>query len=100
MSLLLDDNAFERGHQAFLTYMREHSKWRAPFTSYQHDFLVDDEIGYKYAAHYHATAVLQRKRWRNWRKTPGKIIMAVVQACAPKVGRNLLEHRWGGSYEV
>jgi hypothetical protein len=100
MSLKIDDAAFARGHEAFLAYMQQKSRFGAPFTSFHHDFLASDELEYKYAAHLSGTEALQSRRWSAWRKTPGKILEAVSQACSQKSSRNLLEHRWGGSYEA
>jgi len=100
VSLRIDETAFARGHEAFLAYMHARSGRGARFTSFQHDFLCRDEIDYKYKVFCDATAVLQPDRWRSWRKTPGKILKAVREACRPKVSRNLLQHRWGGSYKA
>lgn len=64
-------------------------------SGFDHPFLIDTEISYKWRAYRDARDVLQLDRWDSWRRNPGKILNAVKSACLPRVTSNLLEHRWG-----
>ena len=44
----IDITKFNMGHEAFMMHMQNRSNG-IPFTSFQHPFLVKDEIAYKWA---------------------------------------------------
>jgi len=81
-------------HQTFLDHMKQNSKG-VPFTSFQHPFLIDDEIAYKWETYSRAKKVLRLDKWDDWREMTGQIISAVTDACHSSVSENLLEHRYG-----
>lgn len=88
-------------HDAFLARMLE--KGGTPFVSFNHPFLVDDEIEYKQTVYYCARGVLDLKTWKQKDIGSGKILEAMRGACAPSVSQNLLEHKYGndnGSYKA
>lgn len=92
---------FEPLHDAFLARMLE--KGGTPFVSFNHPFLVADEIEYKQRVYYRARDVLELETWKEKDIGSGKILNAMRGACAPAVSRNLLEHKYGndnGSYKA
>src|SRR5688500_5232805 len=94
MPVQVDPIQFETAHQAFLAHMLKQGG--KPFTSFNNEFLWNDEIAYKIRIHQEASEALHLAQWPHWRKHRGKIFQAVTQACSPRISRNLLEHRYGG----
>ncbi|HBB88971.1 MAG TPA: hypothetical protein DC047_15300 [Blastocatellia bacterium] len=94
MPLAINEAAFESCHQAFLAYVQEKAGGE-PFTNFQHPFLVDDEISYKWAAYRSGRDALALAKWNNWKPGDGRIIEAVKAACAPSIGANWLTRRFG-----
>lgn len=94
MAVCIDNERFAISHEVFKRYML-HRSGGVPFTSFQHPFLVDDEIAYKWGVYDSAKRALSLSKWEQWKRTPGKIIEAVKAACRPNVSANLLEHRYG-----
>lgn len=97
MTMHIDDVQFRRAHTAFERYMLSYSlRPGISFRNFQHPFLVEDEIRYKWGVFDRATDILSRPKWTEWRsKTPAKIVDVVKAACQPSVTKNLLEHRFG-----
>src|SRR4051794_35521546 len=85
---------FVVGHKAFLDYVLKESGG-IPFTSFNHPFLVADEIAYKWRIYSEANEVLSVHKWKGWKLGSGQILRAVQTACNPSISRNLLEHRYG-----
>lgn len=85
---------FVVGHKAFLEYMLEKSAG-IPFTSFNHPFLMTEEIAYKWRIYSEANEVLSRNKWKVWKPGSGQILRAVQTACNPSISGNLLEHRYG-----
>ena len=52
MGITLDRQRFETAHRAFETFLFEKSG--IPFTHFQHPFLIDDEISYKWKVYRNA----------------------------------------------
>lgn len=94
MPLYVSNEKFERAHRAFKQHMLRESGG-IPFTNFQHPFLVKTEIEYKWEIYSRARHVLNLGSWKQWKKTRGKILHAVKEACLPGVSMNLLEHRYG-----
>lgn len=94
MSIHIAPGKFEDGHKKFLQHMLSQLNG-IPFTNFQHQFLVEDEIDYKKIIYGKAKGELSLKEWKKWLKTPGNIIKATKAACAPNVSKNLLYHRKG-----
>jgi hypothetical protein len=85
---------FRIGHEAFLEHMCRKSNG-VSFTSFNHPFLIDDEIAYKWKVYTDAKDALSLHKWQKWRPGSGKILEATKAACASSVCANLLEHRFG-----
>jgi hypothetical protein len=94
MPLAIDEAKFDSCHEQFLAYMQEKAQGE-PFTSFQHPFLVDDEISYKWAAYRNGRDALALAKWNSWKPGDGRIIEAVKAACAPLIGANWLTRRYG-----
>jgi hypothetical protein len=94
MAICVNNERFAISHEVFKRYML-HRSGGVPFTSFQHPFLVDDEIAYKWGVYDSAKRALSLSKWEQWKRTPGRIIEAVKAACRPNVSANLLEHRYG-----
>lgn len=94
MALAINEAAFESCHQAFLAYVQQKAGGE-PFTNFQHPFLVDDEISYKWAAYRNGRDALALSRWHQWKPGQGRIIEAVKAACGPSIGANWLTRRYG-----
>ncbi len=92
MPLNIDEERFQIAHEAFEKF-EERMSGGIPFTNFQHPFLVDDETAYKWKVYTDATSALDLRKWKKWKKTPGRIIQATKQAC--RASSNLLEHRYG-----
>ena len=90
----IDPAKFAIAHEAFLRLMETRSNG-IPFVSFQHPFLIDKEIAYKWKVYADAKDVLQLSKWAKWTATPGKILDAVKNACKPTISQNLLEHKYG-----
>jgi hypothetical protein len=74
-----------------------------PFTSFNHRFIMEDELAYKLGALEKGRKCLRLDKWPNWKSKTGKILNSMRQACKPDVSRNLLEHKYGelkGSYSA
>lgn len=95
MPLTVNEAAFESCHENFLAYMQEKANGEA-FTNFQHPFLVDDEVSYKWTAYRNGRDALSLDKWHRWKAGDGRTIQAVKDACLlPGVGANWLEHRFG-----
>jgi len=90
----IDPVKFAIAHEAFLQRMEAKSNG-IPFVNFQHPFLIDDEIAYKWKVYADAKNVLQLSKWAKWQSTPGKILELVKDACKPNISQNLLEHKYG-----
>jgi hypothetical protein len=99
----MDDLRFHLAHQAFLRHMQANARNGEPFTSFEHSFLLEDEINFKRTAIALGRRALQLQHWQQWRSETGNILQAVKEACKQESSENLLEHRWGtqgGSYKA
>ena len=95
MSIHIVEEKFVIAHEVFSRYMFQKSDG-VPFTDFQHPFLIDDEIAYKWGVYNTAKRILDLQKWARWKaKSPGKIVEAVKGACKSSVSENLLEHRYG-----
>lgn len=94
MPISVSNEKFEVAHHFFTQYVLSQSKG-VPFTDFQHPFLVDDEIAFKWRIYSNAKKVLCLNKWKQWIKSPGEIIRATRQACLQSASENLLEHRYG-----
>lgn len=90
----IDPVKFAIAHEAFLQRMEAKSNG-IPFVNFQHPFLIDDEIAYKWKVYADAKDILQLSKWAKWKATPGKILDSVKDACKPTISQNLLEHKYG-----
>jgi hypothetical protein len=90
----IDPVKFAIAHEAFLQRMEAKSNG-IPFVNFQHPFLIDDEIAYKWKVYADAKDILQLSKWAKWKATPGKILDLVKDACKPTISQNLLEHKYG-----
>ncbi|MCL5952135.1 MAG: DUF3883 domain-containing protein [Chloroflexi bacterium] len=94
MGITIDDDRFERAHQAFRQYMAQ--RWKGvPFNNFQNPFLINDEISYKWKVYRNGSDALQLEKWKGWRKRPGAIIAATKAACDKRASENLLVHQFG-----
>lgn len=93
MSVKIDYTRFDKAHRVFEEYMLKKSG--VPFTNFQHPFLIDDEISYKWRVYRNAQDELSLHKWSKWLHTPGQILQAAKNACHSKVSANILEHRYG-----
>lgn len=89
-----DNDRYVYAHKLFLDYMYKKSGG-INFTNFNHPFLRDDEIKYKWRVYADASDTIAFNNWGNWRHTCGRILEAVRSACKPAISRNLLEHRYG-----
>lgn len=94
MQIEIDPAKFASAHEAFLHHAEMKSNGM-PFVNFQHEFLVNTEIAYKWKIYADAKDILQLSKWSKWRSTSGKILQAVKGACVPTVSQNLLEHKYG-----
>lgn len=95
MPLAINAAAFESCHENFLDFMQQNANGE-PFTNFQHPFLVDDEVSYKWTAYRNGRDALSLNKWHQWKAGDGRTIQAVKNACLlPGVGANWLEHRFG-----
>ena len=85
---------FAIAHEAFLKHMENKSNG-IPFVNFQHPFLIDNEIAYKWKVYAGAKEILQLPKWAKWQATPGKILESVKDACKPNISQNILEHKYG-----
>lgn len=79
MPLAIDETAFESCHRAFLAHVQEKAGGE-PFTNFQHPFLVDDEMSYKWAAYRSGRDALALTKRRQWTPGDGRIIQAAKAA--------------------
>ncbi len=93
MTLKIDLEKFKRAHRAFQEYMLKRSG--VPFSSFEHPFLVDTEIAYKWKVYQEAKNALNLPKWESWKRQSGRILQSVRNACHPKISANILEHRYG-----
>lgn len=93
---MIENDKFNQAHSAFLFYVTEQTGG-IPFSSFEHPYLIDEEIAYKWAAYDDARKILNTSNWNSWQKRPGEIIKVMQEACQTRVSRNLLEQRYGGS---
>ena len=92
MPIQIDAAKFQAAHEMFMEHMCR--SWDGvPFTDFQHPFLMVDETEYKRTVHYDATQALGLRKWKQWKKTSGKILQATKGAC--RKSGNLLEHHYG-----
>src|SRR5688572_21474945 len=92
MRIHIDNDKFETAHEIFKQHLLQQSDG-VPFTDFDHPFLVDEEVSYKWRVYNEARLVLNLNKWYQWKKMPGKIIQATKDAC--KASFNLLDHRHG-----
>jgi len=62
----LGPERFAVADRLFCDWMQERSGG-VPFTSFQHRFLVDDEIAYKWHVYHETTGVVDLGRWPKWK---------------------------------
>lgn len=96
MPLAINEARFESCHRAFLTYVQQQAGGE-PFSNFQHPFLVDDEISYKWAAYRNGRDAIALSNWNHWKPGQGRIIEAIKAACSPSIGANWLTHRFGST---
>jgi hypothetical protein len=100
---VIDDLRFRLANQAFLQHMQVNAPKGESFTSFEHPFLLEDEIGFKRTAIALGRRALQLQHWPQWCSETGNILQAVKEACKQETSEILLEHRWGtqgGSYKA
>lgn len=94
MTISITDAKFTQAHEIFKEYMLQKSNG-IPFIDFLHPTLIKEEISYKYDIIREAQKKLVLSKWKNWLKTPGKILKAAQEVCSPKISINLLEQRYG-----
>lgn len=94
MERIPNQDAFLKGHAAFLRFMAEKADGE-PFRGFDHPYFVKSEIAYKLHALTEGLKVLRLERWDSWKRTTGRILEATRRACAPAISGNLLAHRFG-----
>ncbi len=89
MEVHIPHDLFMKGHQLFLDFIKEKSGQE--FDDFEHnEYLFKEEIGYKDNAWRDARRIMQIEKWEKLRKTPGKIIDKLNEACDQKIHTNLL----------
>ncbi|MEX0595004.1 MAG: hypothetical protein WD512_00780, partial [Candidatus Paceibacterota bacterium] len=86
----VSQDKFEEGEKLIQEFLKQTTS--IPFTGFDHPTLVE-EVEYKLDIQKKARQKLELEKWKEWKKTPGKIINAVKDACS--VGGNLLQHGYG-----
>ena len=82
----IDKQNFDVNHEIFKNYILK--KNGIEFKGFDHQRIAVDEVQFKCDIRNNALQVLQLDKWREWRDSPGKIILAVKEAC--KKHKNLL----------
>lgn len=89
----IDDNAFRRGHQAFLAKMQEQAG--VPFQGFDHRSFVAYELSFKYQTLRDARKAMEIGKWPRWIARPGKILNALRKAVKADAKGKLLTHSHG-----
>lgn len=92
-ALKIDDDAFRRGHAAFLTKMQQQDG--EPFRGFDHPFFVDDELSFKFQTQRDGRNALAFAKWSKWIEHPGRILAALKTAVKADAMGKLLTHNYG-----